>query len=103
MKREFKTLRLGVPSPGVLEVTLYRPKSRNAISYEMWTEVGELFSREVKNDPTVRCVLLTGAGKHFSSGIDLASAMGTGPLAAIAGGGERKDPFRVARGIVREG
>ena len=102
MKREFETLRLGVPSPGVLEVTLYRPKSRNAISYRMWIELGELFT-EVRNDPTVRCVLLTGSGKHFSSGIDLASAMGTGPLAEIAGGGERKDPFRVARGIVREG
>jgi enoyl-CoA hydratase/carnithine racemase len=57
---------------GVLVLTLNRPQKKNAINNEMWIALRETFSR-AREDNTVRCVLLCGAGDHFSSGVDLAS------------------------------
>ena len=51
-----------------------RSSKSNAISTLMWREIGAFFSRDLQAlHPGCRCVLLTGEGKHFSAGIDLAS------------------------------
>ena len=56
----------------VFEVTLSRPEERNAISDEMMNAIGDAFDRAERefHDGT-RVVLLRGAGRVFSSGIDL--------------------------------
>lgn len=62
----------------VATVTLNRPHRRNAISLRM---LGELTARlqDAEHDRDVRCVVLTGAGKGFCSGLDLQdAAAGTG-------------------------
>jgi methylglutaconyl-CoA hydratase len=62
------TLQLRFDS-GVATVTLNRPEKRNAISYELIHDlVGAL--EEVENSDA-RVLILTGAGKAFSSGMDL--------------------------------
>ncbi|MDH4041314.1 MAG: enoyl-CoA hydratase [Gammaproteobacteria bacterium] len=63
---------------GVLVLTLNRPEKKNAINNAMWVALREAFSAAAA-DPTVRCVLLRGAGEHFCAGVDLASFAETPP------------------------
>ena len=57
---------------GVLVVTFNRPEKRNAINTEMWVALRDTFNA-ARDDASVACVLLTGAGDNFSAGVDLAS------------------------------
>ena len=65
-------------SDRIATVTLNRPHRRNAISQRMLNELGAALGK-ADADNGVRCVLLTGAGKGFCSGLDLKDAVaGTG-------------------------
>src|SRR5579872_7284275 len=56
---------------GVGIVTFNNPEKRNAMSIEMWEGFGEALI-ELRQDETVRVVILTGAGdKAFMSGADI--------------------------------
>ena len=59
---------------GVARLTLNRPEVLNSFTRELAREVLEAL-RTVAADDTVRAVLLTGAGRGFSAGQDLAEAM----------------------------
>jgi enoyl-CoA hydratase/carnithine racemase len=62
----------------VASITLNRPHRRNAISPRLLREL-TVALRRADADDEVRCVLLTGAGKGFCSGLDIKDAMaGTG-------------------------
>ncbi len=50
-------------------VTLNRPQKRNALSIELRVEIAQAFEALAADD-TVGCVLLTGAGTAFCSGMD---------------------------------
>lgn len=54
---------------GVLSITLNLPDTLNAFNTEMLLELQEAFKDAL--DDSVRCVVLTGAGKGFCSGQDL--------------------------------
>jgi len=62
---------------GICTILLNRPERRNALTIPMMNELGRILGR-VAADESVRVVLLTGAGKVFCSGLDLA-AMGASP------------------------
>lgn len=51
-------------------VTLNRPAERNAMTLAMWRDIADIFTR-LGNDPDVRGIILTGAGKNFSVGADV--------------------------------
>ena len=51
-------------------VTINRADKRNALSRELIIALTAAFER-AKNDPAARCVILTGAGTTFCSGMDL--------------------------------
>ncbi len=55
---------------GVARVTLNRPRYRNAQSYRLLDELDIALDRAMA-DMAVKCVIVTGAGEHFSSGHDL--------------------------------
>jgi enoyl-CoA hydratase/carnithine racemase len=57
-------------SDHVLTVTLNRPAQRNAFNWAMRYELRDLWAG-VRDDPDVRCVVVTGAGTAFCSGIDV--------------------------------
>jgi len=57
---------------GVLLITLNRPEKKNAINGVMWQQIEQTF-RQAADDDSVVCALLTGAGDHFCSGVDLTS------------------------------
>lgn len=62
----------------VAVVTLNRPDKHNALDGAMFEGIVEAAS-EVARDPSVRAVVLHGAGPSFCSGLDLGSLM-TGPV-----------------------
>ena len=57
-----------------------RPEKRNAMSPRVWQEVGHMFSEIVPSESKCRCVILTGAGKVFSAGIELGGANTLGDI-----------------------
>ena len=63
----------------VLSVTISRPDKKNAITNTMYSHLADAFLR-ARDDGSVRCVLITGAGDTFTSGNDL------GDFAAVASG-----------------
>ncbi|MEM7099942.1 MAG: enoyl-CoA hydratase-related protein [Pseudomonadota bacterium] len=54
----------------VVTITLNRPERLNAISREMLNELSAKMV-EADKDPDTRCIILTGAGRGFCSGLDL--------------------------------
>lgn len=62
---------------GVLTITLNRPDVLNAFNRKMTDELQDAF-KKAERDPQVRCIVLTGAGRAFSSGEDLKSRSAEG-------------------------
>tara|TARA_Y100000768_G_scaffold331007_1_gene270081 strand:+ start:9257 stop:10078 length:822 start_codon:yes stop_codon:yes gene_type:complete len=62
---------------GVAVLTMNRPEARNAMSGEMNEAMRNVLA-EVELDPTVRCVVLTGAGKGFCAGGDVKGMASSG-------------------------
>ena len=54
----------------VASVELNRPDNGNSLNADMWRELKTIFV-ELDTMPEVRVVILSGRGKHFSTGIDL--------------------------------
>jgi delta(3,5)-delta(2,4)-dienoyl-CoA isomerase len=69
----FKHLKLYAvnDSPQITVVAIDRPRKRNAISAALWVEIGEVFNKLGKLGDGCRCIVLTGSGKAFSSGLDI--------------------------------
>jgi enoyl-CoA hydratase/carnithine racemase len=77
-------------SDGVATVTLNRPERRNAIGPQMINEL--LYALDdATNDPEVRAVVITGAGKAFCAGGDFVQMTGGGDGAALAFKGDYAD------------
>ena len=55
---------------GIGWLTLNRPESLNALSFEM-TDLLIKHTAEFEKDATVRCVVIRGAGTHFMAGGDI--------------------------------
>jgi enoyl-CoA hydratase/carnithine racemase len=69
---DFKTLRYDL-SDRILTITLNRPEVLNAFTVEMANELIEAFRRAGADD-AVGAIIVTGAGKAFCAGMDLAVA-----------------------------
>jgi enoyl-CoA hydratase len=59
------------PRGAVAVVTLQRPEKRNALSIDLRIELADAFSH-LAGDDSVACIVLTGAGTAFCSGMDTA-------------------------------
>ncbi len=60
---------------GVATVTLNRPERLNALTFEVYRELTDLFAA-LRNDTGVRVVVITGAGRAFCSGGDVHDIIG---------------------------
>src|SRR4029077_18942661 len=54
-----------------------RPDKLNSFTVQMWNEMRSL-GQEVKDDPTIRALVVIGKGRAFSSGIDTSVFTGGG-------------------------
>lgn len=60
---------------GVATITLNRPERLNALTFEVYRELTETFAA-LRNEPEVRAVVITGAGRAFCSGGDVHDIIG---------------------------
>jgi enoyl-CoA hydratase/carnithine racemase len=65
-----ETLKISEPAPGLVVVTFARPEAFNALSTAMSRELLEAWTA-LHDRTDVRCVILTGEGRHFQAGADL--------------------------------
>jgi enoyl-CoA hydratase len=73
----------------VARVTLVGPGKGNAMGPAFWTELPLVFAA-LDADPDVRAIVLTGSGKNFSYGLDVAAMGGT--LAPVLAEGAMAKP-----------
>uniref|UniRef100_A0A3B4TEZ2 Delta(3,5)-Delta(2,4)-dienoyl-CoA isomerase, mitochondrial n=1 Tax=Seriola dumerili TaxID=41447 RepID=A0A3B4TEZ2_SERDU len=66
----YTTLAISHPAESVTHVELHRPEKRNAMNKAFWSEMVDCFN-EIAGDPDCRVVVVSGAGKIFTAGIDL--------------------------------
>ena len=69
-------------SDHIATVTLNRPEIMNAINWQAYAELEEIFLN-LQKDSDVRCIILTGAGRAFCSGDDVREVM-------VKGGGSKR-------------
>lgn len=74
---------------GVLTITLNRPDSFNAFNEQMTTDLQSAL-KEAEKDDAVRAIILTGAGRAFSSGQDLKDAPAPGTRRSLADSLQRR-------------
>jgi len=67
---EYESTILDFPADGVALLTLNRPERGNAVTPELIRDMLAGLER-IEADPTVRAVVLTGAGRNFCAGADL--------------------------------
>lgn len=67
------------PRPNIALVTLNRPERMNAMAFDVMVPLRETLE-SISNDNDVRAVVLTGAGRGFSSGADQTSAGSPGGI-----------------------
>ncbi|MGB2757780.1 MAG: enoyl-CoA hydratase-related protein [Acidimicrobiia bacterium] len=72
------------PRPEVAVVTLNRPEVLNALSFALVDELHAALD-EIQLDNACRVVILTGAGRAFCSGLDLANIEGSSTSRATSG------------------
>src|SRR5579884_1947863 len=62
-------------SDGVATLTLNRPQVMNALTFEVYAQLRDLFA-DLRRDESVKVVVLTGAGDNFCSGGDVHAIIG---------------------------
>lgn len=74
-------------SGGLATLTLNRPQAMNALSRELRFELSKAIDA-LSADPAVRVIILTGAGRAFSAGLDLKElGSGEGQIGGVLDGG----------------
>ncbi|XP_061575818.1 delta(3,5)-Delta(2,4)-dienoyl-CoA isomerase, mitochondrial isoform X2 [Cololabis saira] len=66
----YTSLAISRPAESITHVELNRPEKRNAMNKAFWSEMVDCFT-EIAEDPECRVVVVSGAGKIFTAGIDL--------------------------------
>lgn len=81
---------------GVADVRLNRPDKMNALDNAMFEALVET-ADELANEPSLRCVVLSGEGRSFCAGLDF------GSFTAMAGDSDGDKPARVVSNSADDG
>ncbi|CAI7591095.1 unnamed protein product [Penicillium pancosmium] len=84
------TVQFPADHPYVAHVEINRPDKMNAFFEAMWLEMKQVFEK-LSEDSNVRAIVLSGAGKAFTAGLDVKAAS-SGPLFSE----NKLDPARAA-------
>ena len=87
---------------GVMTVTLNRPQRYNAMTLTMFAQLADVW-QEASENVDIRCVILTGAGGNFCSGMDLRAMAGDSDEEGAIDTAARmnEDPGFIYRGILK--
>ncbi|MFN8627656.1 MAG: enoyl-CoA hydratase-related protein [Candidatus Binatia bacterium] len=94
----YECIRLDVAEQ-VATLTLNRPERMNAWNERMGCEIQEAL-RRCDRDDTIRCVVVTGAGKAFCAGADLGKGGVTFQDTAVAPAAEEFHPWDVRKPVI---
>lgn len=89
---EFTTLAVNLDAH-IVDIRLNRPDQSNAINAAMWQEIRQAFEW-VDSTPEARVAILSGAGKNFCAGIDLAMLAGIEQQIAHADAARSRENLR---------
>jgi enoyl-CoA hydratase/carnithine racemase len=95
---DYKEILYDVEGP-VLTITLNRPDKLNAFTFTMMNELIDAFDHADADD-SVRAVIVTGAGRGFCAGADLAAGDGTFDYRDTSGNEARLEDARDGGGLV---
>jgi len=56
----------------IAHLEMNRPEKANGMSPDFWDDLPKL-AKAIDADPSIRCLILSGSGRHFSGGMDLAA------------------------------
>lgn len=79
---------------GVADVRLNRPEKMNALDGAMFDALATT-ADELAQDPSLRCVVLSGEGRSFCAGLDFSSFQGMGDGSGSVGDITRADEGRI--------
>ena len=88
------------PAPHVRRVTLNRPEKRNALNHALRGGIIKALE-DADKDPEIRCMIVRGAGKCFSSGYDLGGGNEGQEYPWYTPGGDGHWPRHVTQGWMR--
>ena len=69
------SFKLEIDTAGIATITLNRPERLNALTFEVYRELTDTLAT-MRSEPTVRVVVITGAGRAFCSGGDVHDIIG---------------------------
>jgi enoyl-CoA hydratase len=72
-------VRIQTVEPGIVVLTMNRPERLNALNMELVSELHQAFDA-LGADPSVRVIILTGAGRGFSAGADIKGGRDPGDI-----------------------
>jgi enoyl-CoA hydratase/carnithine racemase len=73
-----EAVRIGL-ADGVFHIEMARPEKKNALTAEMYRTMADALAT-AETDPSVRVILISGAGGNFTAGNDLADFLETPPM-----------------------
>mmetsp|Transcript_58884 Transcript_58884/g.117822 ORF Transcript_58884/g.117822 Transcript_58884/m.117822 type:complete len:282 (-) Transcript_58884:215-1060(-) len=80
---QYETLAVSNAADHVLHVEMNRPNKLNAMNLQFWADVRGIFER-IEADHDTRVVILSGVGRMFTAGLDLASGVPLGDHEDVA-------------------
>lgn len=92
----FETLKISAAGPHILHVELNRPEKLNAMNLTFWEEIQTFFELAAFDHET-RCILVSGAGRGFSAGLDLQSLAFVGATDPVDEGDVARHALRIRR------
>lgn len=70
---------------GVVHLEMNNPDKANAMNPAFWAELPQICAA-LNSEPSVRCVVVSGRGRHFTAGMDLSAFTGIADLAKAEAG-----------------
>lgn len=95
---KYETLRVSQPRPFVFNVELNRPQKLNAMNLAFWSEMKDCM-QQLATDADCRVIVLSGAGRIFTSGLDLNMMTDAGFMSTF-GSDVAHNAFRIGRKII---
>lgn len=83
----------------IAHIVLNRPEKLNAINVQSWFDIKEV-TKELADDDSIRCAILCGKGRAFSSGLDLSPENEL--FALVAGAPNKSELLQKFRKLVSE-